>query len=318
MFTVSCRPGCLVFFDDGVPSWILAGWRPRGGPQTFAIADLWKFSTNLAVANLFNYGTRNLDNLLIGKYVGPAALGLYTRAYALMLIPITQITTVLGRVMFPALSRIQDDKALVKGVYLRVNRFIALLSVPIAVGLFFCAEPLILVLFGEQWVEAAPVLKILCFLSLQQPLNSTTGWIYQSQGRTDLQLKWNFGSGVITLIAFVIGLKWGVVGVAAAYAVRGYLLWDPAIAIPGSLINMSFFEFLRNVSGIFGSALVMIIAMVSVEQLTFTAGPLGKLIGLFLAGSATYVSALIVFRVNALPEALELVRSEWRFSGKRG
>jgi PST family polysaccharide transporter len=237
--------------------WAMSPWWPRFQFEWGAIQDLLEYSANLLGFSLINYWTRNADNLLIGRLVGSAGLGVYTRAYGTMLLPIRQITSVLSNVMFPALSRIQDDIERVKRIYLRSHRVIGLIAIPMMCGLFVVAEPFVLTLFGPKWEAMVPVLQILCFVGVKQPLGSTTGWIFQSQGRTDLMFKWNIVVSTMTIASFVIGVNWGVIGVAIGYTLRGYILWYHAITIPGSLINLSFSEFLWNVSGIAACAVSM-------------------------------------------------------------
>ena len=200
--------------------WIASDWRPRWILDRRAIRDLWGFSSNLAGFNALNYWVRNADNFLVGKFVGPAGLGIYGRAYNLMLMPLAQISWVLSRVMFPVLSRMQSDTARVKQGYLRAIGVIGLVTFPIVTGLFAVAEPFVLTVFGPRWESMVPIVQILCLAGLSQSVGTTTGWIYQSQGRTDWMFRWGLASSAVTLVAFGIGILWGVTGVATAYAVR--------------------------------------------------------------------------------------------------
>ena len=291
--------------------WAVLGWRPLFSMSLSSVRDLMSFGLNLVGSTVFNYVVRNTDNLLIGRFLGAAELGIYTRAYGLMLLPLNQITSVLGRVFFPALSRLQSDVTAFRMAYLRVNRAIALLAVPAAVGLFVVAEPFMLVIFGETWAPAAPVLQVLCFVAVKQPMNSTTGWIFQARGRTDLMLRWTLMAGIVIVSFFLIGLRWGVLGVASAYAVATYVLWYPAIAIPGRLIGLSFSEFLRNIGSILGCSLLMG-GLVWILKRTFeNVSPPLLLILLVFAGVVLYGSLLRLFRVRALNETVDLLEEQW-------
>ena len=163
--------------------WIAIDWRPTRKVRFAAVRNLSEYGLNLVGATVLNYLVRNLDDLLIGKFVGSAGLGIYTRAYGLMLMPLSQVTRVVGRVLFPALSRVQHDVDLFKSVYLRTVSLIALVTIPIGVGLFVTAKPMILTLFGAQWLPVVPILQILCFVAVKQPISSTTGWIFEAKGR---------------------------------------------------------------------------------------------------------------------------------------
>jgi O-antigen/teichoic acid export membrane protein len=238
--------------------WWLSAWRPTMAVDIRALKELLGFSSNLLGFNVLNYWVRNLDNFLIGKFIGPSGLGIYTRAYSLMLLPITQVTSVVSRVMFPALSAIQKDVERVRHAYLRSTQAIALVTFPMMIGLLVVAEPFVLVVYGEMWSEVIPILRVFCLIGMGQSIGTTVGWIYTSQGRADLMLKWGIFSAVVYAISFIIGLRWGVMGVAVAYGISGYvILWYPAWAIPGRLINLRFKEMLINLRGPFYCAVAM-------------------------------------------------------------
>lgn len=231
--------------------WRLSAWRPAWSVDRAALRELWGFSSNLLGYSMLNYSDRNLDNLLVGKFIGPSALGIYARAYDLMLLPIDQVSAVLTRVMFPVLSVLQRDRETVKRVYLRATRAIALISFPMMLGLLAVSEHLILTMYGEKWRGVVPLIRIFCLTGMEQSIGTTVGWIFNSQGRTDLQLHLGVFTFVVRSLAFVIGLHWGILGVAVAYVVSDYALFYPSWAIPGRLIGMTVGEIVGNVAKTF-------------------------------------------------------------------
>ena len=172
-----------------------------------------------------NYWARTLDQLLIGRFIGPAALGIYSRAYTLMLMPLSQVSRVVGRVMFPALSSIQDDKPRVKRVYLKSISVIGLITFPMMTGLFAVSDHFILALLGDKWAEVIPLFRIFCWVGLLQSIATTVGWIYHLR-ETGLY----FTMGVIgsfDCYSFIIGIHWGIIGVAWSYAIVIIVFWIP-------------------------------------------------------------------------------------------
>lgn len=289
--------------------WVVGDWRPSLRFVPAAVRDLLSYSANLLGFNVFNYWVRTADDLLVGKFVGSAGLGIYTRAYAAMLLPTGEISGIVGQVMFPALSRIQDDVDRVKAVYLRASRVIGLLTIPAVCGLFVVARPFVLAVFGPGWEPVVPVLQVLCLVGVKQPVGSTVGWLYQSQGRTDLQFRWGLVSGLVTLAAFGIGVIWGVMGVAVAYTVRSYLLWYPSIEIPGRLVGLSFGEFVGNVASVFGVSVVMAGATWGVGALL--PGPWGAwpTLGVQVAAGVAVFGALVrLLDLRAYREFVSLAR----------
>jgi O-antigen/teichoic acid export membrane protein len=289
--------------------WLLSDWRPPFVFDRSAMRDLWGFSANFAAFNAVNYWARNGDNLLIGKILGPTALGLYSRAYSLMLLPISQIGGATARVMFPALSQIQSDRDRVRRAYLRANAMIALLTFPFVIGLLATADRFVKVLLGPRWIDMIPVLQILCIAALPQSIGTTVGWIYQSQGRTDWMFRWSLGAAVVVFASFGIGLLWGIKGVAVAYAAATILLAAPSFEIPGRLIGLRFVDVVRAVSGVFCAAAVMGAIVWSFGRAVAGVAPQGAVLGAQVAlGAAAYTALVHVFSVKPYEDLRQLIR----------
>lgn len=292
--------------------WVFSTWRPKVLFDWNSLKELLGFGTNLFGFNVFNYWVRNMDKLLIGKSIGSSALGLYTRAYSLMLFPVSQISSILGRVMFPALSIIQKDINMTKKVYLSSTRIISLFAFPFMTVLFITAEPLILIIYGEKWKEATPIFQMLCIAGIGQTVGTTVGWIYTSQGRTDVMFRWGILSGIIYIISFFVGINWGAFGVASAYVITGYLiLWYPAWAIPGKLINISFWKMLTNLSGTFFCTILMGIAMFVLKHFQNPqSSPLNQITVQFVFGTAVYYILIKSFRIQAYKDICSFLEKQ--------
>ncbi len=281
--------------------WIVSPWRPTGFFDRTAFNELRGFGFNLLGSNVVNYFIRNLDAALIGKYIGSAALGIYGWGYRLMLFPIYQVSGVMTRLMFPTFASIQHDRERIKDIYLKATRVIALVMFPFMTGMFILTEPFVVTLLGEKWLAVVPVLKMLCIAGLIQCVGTTTGWIYTSQGRTDLQLKVAVISLGVYTVGFALGLRWGIVGVATGYVVSGCLiLLYPTWVIPLRLIDISFFDMLKNLFPSFMSSMVMAGAIVIGEMLLpagFSAWQ--QLIALSIFGVAVYWLIVSLMGVEA-------------------
>jgi PST family polysaccharide transporter len=237
--------------------WSLSRWRPSFSVDRRALGELWKFSSHLLGFALLNYWARKADDLLIGRVLGPGPLGLYSRAYGTMMMPLTEISSVFGKVMFPVLSRIQDDRARIKALYLRAVCSISMVTFPLMLVLLVAAEPLVLVLYGEKWRGMIPTLEIYCVVGAFQSIGTTVGWIYQSQGRTDLMLRWGIVASSLIVAAIGFGVYLGSIeSVAIAYAlVNLVVLSYPLFSVPGRLIGLVPTEVARAVRGSLGCAL---------------------------------------------------------------
>lgn len=288
---------------------LVTGWHPSLRFDRSALADLWRFSGHLLSFNAINYWIRHSDNLLVGKFFDAAALGIYARAYSLMLLPLTQITSILTKVMFPALSRIQNDKDAVKRIYLRSLALIAMITFPMMFGLWVVSEHFVLALLGPRWSEVIPILRVFCLVGAVQSLSTTTGWIYQSQGRTDMMFRWGLGAGILLIGSILIGIWMGnIYYVSICYAIMSsVVLFYPSFSIPGKLINMSVWEVICSIRGVFICAVVMALFVWGIDFLVpVNWNHWGQLIAETGMGAAVYLTAVLIFRLKAYQDLRNL------------
>lgn len=237
-------------------AWNAVRWKPDR-PAWRLDGDILSFGANLTGFNLVNFFARNLDNILIGRFSGPVELGYYDRGYKLLLFPLQNINQPLTRVMVPLLSRIQDDKARFRDIYLRTNWMLAAITIPGIAALVCSSHQVIALLFGERWLPVAPIFFWLGLAGIVQPVSSTTGWIFVCQGRTRTMFRWGIYSAGTTVLSFFAGLHWGAAGVAAAYAISGYVLRVPVLAVLVQRVGpVSALDFL-SIQGLFAVAALL-------------------------------------------------------------
>ncbi len=212
-----------------VALWAVCDWRPGLIFKAKEINSFLKFGAGIAGFDLINYFSRNLDNVLIGKYVGSGPLGLYTKAYQLLMLPITQLRDPLNAVALPALSTLQSETEKFRGFYKRYVFTLSFFSMPMVTYLAIYSEELVLIVLGEQWIEAAFIFKLLAISSFIQPVASTRGIVLISSGRTKKYFIWGLVNALFVVSGFIVGVQWGVPGVAISYAVVNYLLLVPSL-----------------------------------------------------------------------------------------
>lgn len=210
-------------------SWRAARWIP-GPPRWVGTGrSALKFGLNLTGFNFFNFFARNLDNVLIGRYLGQEQLGLYDRAYKLLLLPLTQVSAPFARVVLPLLAKLADDPAAYRQAYLRVLEFIVLVTFPAIVFGGCHSSVLVVTLLGAQWGGVAPIFSVLAVGAVLSQITHTTGWLFISQDRTREMRNYGIVSSIAFITSFVVGLPWGAIGVATCYVgvglVQGPLLW---------------------------------------------------------------------------------------------
>lgn len=195
-------------------SWSMVRWRPGLPRRGTEVGSMVVFGGNVAGSYLVFNLHRNADNVLIGWYWGAAPLGLYSRAYNLLMLPVRQLTGPVASVAVPAFSRIQSDPDRFARYYLRAVNLIMWISAPVFGFLFVAAQPVIVMLLGAKWREAAPVFQILVLSALAQLLLESTVWLLISRGQSERLLKLLLFVSPIIVGSFAIGLPFGIKGVA--------------------------------------------------------------------------------------------------------
>jgi len=198
--------------------WICSGWKPGPPKRGTGVMPMLKFGGGLTGFAILNYFTRNADNVIIGVTLGSAPLGIYSRAYYLLMVPIRQFNAPVGSVMVPALSRLQNDPARYRNAYLRAVGTLAFIGMPLVALLYVVADEIIAIVLGPGWGQASTVFRWIAPAAMLGTVNVAPGWLCVTLGRTRRQLVWAAISAPLTVAAFIVGTQWGVVGVAAAFS----------------------------------------------------------------------------------------------------
>lgn len=210
--------------------WLCTGWIPGRPVRSSGVRPMLRFGGFLTGFNLTNHFARNLDNILIGKFSGSGELGLYQKAYTLLMLPISQINTPITAVAIPALSRLQNDPQAYRRYYQRAVGLLVIVGMPVIAFAAAAATPIILILLGEKWIDAVAIFIALSPAAFIGTFNVATGWVYMSMGTTDRQFRYGLIASLLTCIGFAIGSMWGPVGVAWSLSINFMLIRYPAVA----------------------------------------------------------------------------------------
>lgn len=212
--------------------WAIVDWKPSLTWSTERLKEDLAFGGNLSASNLLYFINRQLDDILVGRFGGAKELGYYNRAYQLLMLPMTQLTGPLATVMLPMLSRLRDDPERYKRTYLIVVDKMLLATVPAGVLLAVYSDWAIVLVLGTKWVFASDMLRAFTPVLLLQPLGSTFGWLWISQGRTREQFRWNIPKTALLVVGMLAGLPWGGVGVAAGTSIAMIVMFWPLNLYP--------------------------------------------------------------------------------------
>ena len=241
--------------------WTLVAYLGGAGRPAFrwtreAFRDVFSFSLNMMGAQLVNYASRNLDNVIIGRVLGPSALAFYSLSYRVMMLPIQNLARVVTRVTLPMYARLQDDRARLAREYVLGTQMLAVASFPPMIALIVIAPVAIPTLLGPEWEPAVVPMQILAFTGMRQTASTLGSTIIAACGRADWQFRFSLFSAAVVVASFFIGVNWGVVGVAAAYTIVSAFLMPILAVMVGKLIPVSFGAWLRALLPAASSGLV--------------------------------------------------------------
>ena len=240
--------------------WVAAAGLPRPTFSRQAFDEIWGFSANSMGAQLVNYASRNLDNVIIARVLGPVALAYYSLSYRVMMLPVQNVGRVVTRVTLPVYSRLQDDRARLRHQYLLGTHMLAVASFPPMILLIVVAPVAVPLLLGADWEPAVVPMQILALTGMRQTASMLGSNIVVACGRADWHFRFSMVTAAVTITSFFIGVNWGVVGVAAAYTISSALMMPVLAYMTGKLVGAYLRDWLRALAPAASAGLVAVVA----------------------------------------------------------
>jgi PST family polysaccharide transporter len=236
--------------------WLTTAWVPGMPQRQTGIRSMLRFGGTVTLNGLVSYLANNVEKVLLGRFWGVDALGIYGRAYQLVNIPTDNLNFAAGEVAFSALSRLQDDPIRLKRYFLTGYSVILALTLPMTIACALFADDVILVVLGPKWSAAVPIFRLLAPTILVFAIANPLFWLLSSLGLVERSLKMGLVIAPLMILSYVVALPYGPRGVAFAYSTVMMLWVLPAIAwtVHGTVI--SFRDMLLTVSRPLASSLV--------------------------------------------------------------
>jgi O-antigen/teichoic acid export membrane protein len=287
--------------------WLRTGWVPGRPRKRVGVGSMMRFGGTLTLNGLVMYIASNFEKVLLGRFWGVDALGIYGRAYQLINIPTDNLNSAAGGVAFAALSRLQGDPSRLKSYFLKGYSLVLSLTVPITFTCALFADDMILVLLGPKWKSAAVVFRLLAPTSLAFAILNPLGWLLNSLGLVGRGLKIALVLGPVMITAYVMGLPYGPRGIAFFYSAVMILSVLPLVAwvTYGTVISLR--DILRVVSRPLLSGIVAATSAFGLQLLYGSLLPplprlaLGVIVVLFVyLGMLLYVMGMKPFYLDLL------------------
>jgi len=212
-----------------VLAWAQSDWRPSRPRRQAGVGALLRFGGHLTAYNILGYIENNLSNILIGSFSGPVALGLYDRAFKLVIVPWWQVSLPIDRVAVALLSRLRTAEVHYIQAHQRMLQGLLLVAGPGLLWAALFSEQLVPILLGRDWSNAAPIVAALSLGAILMPFGACAYWLFVSQGRAREQFRYGCISAAAIIASMLLGIHWGPVGIARSYA--GF-----AVVIQGALL----------------------------------------------------------------------------------
>lgn len=287
--------------------WIILPWRPRLSLNRKIAGGLMKFGASVTLIDILNEITDNIDYVIVGRVFGLVPLSIYTLAYRLPEMLLIGNLWVMGGVVFPAFSTIQERPHELRKGFLASVRFVELIAVPISLGLLIAADPIVRVVFGEQWLEAIPVLRVLAIYAWVYSLGYHVGGFYKAIGRPDILLKLSILTLVIIIPALLIGARFGIIGVAIGHLIAILIRRVISLGLATRFVNVTIMDIFGELRSSLVAAFVMAPIAWAVSYLTTGINPFLQLSVIVLSGTASYLGVLWWIEKENLLRLLRMV-----------
>lgn len=286
--------------------WRLSPWRPTLVYHRQSLRELGPFGAQVLATRLLSYLNLNMDNVLIGRYLGAPQLGTYSVAYNVMFVPIARVAQPVQQVLFPAFAQMQHDPVRLGRAWLRGTRVMATISGPAFIGMAVVAPDFVPLVLGNRWHAAVPVLQLLSAAGFLQSFQSLNPAVLQGLGRAGLLLRFMTIATVVVVGSFILGLVWGIVGVAALFAIARGLQLAGYTWIMVRVTKLRLGDILADFARVSSLALGVGAGALAARlgMLQTGAGPTARLLAALVVGGALY-AGIIIWRQR---EILEQVR----------
>jgi O-antigen/teichoic acid export membrane protein len=287
-------------------AWVMSPWRPGLYLEKRKIGRILKYVINVYGNFTLGYFARNIDKVLLGRFLGSQVLGTYDRAYHLSSMPAEQLVTPLHSVALASLSRFRDDPERYSLYFNKALRVLAFIGALASLILTMTGNDLIFVLLGPGWEVSGHIVTAFGPGVAGMLICSTSSWLHLSLGRPDRWLRWNLMTFSLTVVGVAVAAYYSAIAVAAVYSISFNLMMIPSIWYAGKPIKLRITPILVNLWPFIGSAILIWFIWWILEfkvgilssGLFFSIGHISRVCTLILINSIAYICFVSIFEGN--------------------
>jgi PST family polysaccharide transporter len=297
--------------------WWISNWRPGFKVSFEHFKELFSFGINIVGFNILAFFNRHSDDLLIGYFLGPVALGYYSVAYRLLVLMTNLLTQTTSQVALPTFSKLQQEPEKMRNAFYTATQLTSMIAFPCFFGMAALAPELVPTVFGKQWEPSIPVMRILAFIGVLHSVSFFQSNVIVAMGKPSWRLGVNFLNAGLNVPAFVLAvLIWGKIeAVAAVYVIRGYLLSPIPLWMIHKLIKIKTKDYFQHLAGPLGASIIMVGSIFGVKYLLANSIAVsGQLVIGVAVGVIIYGVAIALLAPKLFGQVVELI--ELAFSSK--
>ncbi len=286
--------------------WIVIPWRPSFHIDRSVAGPMLRFGRGMIAVNVVAAVVHHADAVVVGRYAGPAALGIYQIAYKVPEMSIAVLMWVVSKIAFPAFAKVHAAGGEMATAYRAAMRYVTALTVPAAAGLWMVAEPLVLALFGSRWIAAVPVVRLIALYMAIRSFGTAAGDVLKATGRSRLLALLGIARAAVLIPVLIAATRFGIAGVATALAGVTALATLAHMIVAGRILGLGALPVIAAIRSalIAGGAMVAVL-LVARSAAGGLAAPL-QLALLAPAGAAAYVAALWIVDARAVRQVIDL------------
>jgi O-antigen/teichoic acid export membrane protein len=292
-----------------IATWVVNPWRPSFSFSRQRARELLSYGVNIIFIGLVGVFLLNVDYILVGRYLGTVALGVYTLSFRMPEILIQQFSWRLSRVVFPVYVKLREDQGVLKDAFLKTMKYTSAFVIPLGLGLAVVAEPLVLVFFSNKWVEAIPVVRAISIFAMMSAIPYTAGDILKAQGKLKvLNYLVIFRTLLVVTVLWWVTVRFAqIVAVGWAHAVIASVTSLVYLLVFCSINRIQILDVLKGLMPIFASGILMSVGVFVVLQLLADMPSLVQLLVGVVLGVGAYVGMLFVFERELLFDARRIL-----------
>ncbi|MDY6802767.1 MAG: lipopolysaccharide biosynthesis protein [Cyanobacteriota bacterium] len=291
--------------------WWVSDWRPGFKVSKRHFKELFGFGINIVGFNVLYFFNRHSDDLLIGYFLGPVALGYYSVAYRLLMLMTNVLTQTTAQVALPTFSRLQQEPERMRSAFYSATQLTSTIAFPCFLGMAALAPELVPTLFGQQWEPSIPVMRILAFIGVLHSVSFFQSNVILAMGKPGWRLGVNCLNAGLNVAAFaLVVLVWGKIeAVAAAYVIRGYLLSPIPLLMIRKLIGIEGSDYFRQLASPLGASIIMVGSIFAVKYLVANSISISaQLVVCVAVGAIIYGVAIALLAPKLFGRVIELVK----------